>query len=226
MIQSIFALIRKDLVLEWRRKEALVLSLSLSLLLSLTVSLGMHSAFLGAEEARAIFTPLVWIVSIFAATVSLGRSFEYETEFSAIDGLILSAVPLWQAYLSKVCVNFLVSLLSQLVAIASLSGFLNIDLSGMYLSLTFLSVGVMWGYAALATLLSGVSAHSSLRSLLLPLVLLPLIFPVFFSAVELSVELFATQSIGFGSFWLSLLLALLVLYTGLGCILFETVLRE
>lgn len=225
-MKKFWALLCKDLVLELRHKETLSLLLCLSLLLSLIVSLALNNVFISSHQAMILFAPMLWIVSVFSATLSIGRSYEFEIENIALESLILSGVEPALVFLSKTLSNMGLTLIAHLLAYFALAAFLDLQIAWNFWHFVMLSLLVLLAYSALATLLAALSISSRMRSMLLPLLLLPLAFPVFFCALELSVNLQDLGRLDFNSFWLSFLLVLDLFYLSCGCLLFRYVIRE
>lgn len=219
-------LFRKDITLEVRSKESVAFLLSLAVLLSMIVAVGVNNAFLPPPTVLKLYAPLLWIISVFSATLAIGRSYEYELENMALEGLVLSGAPSGQIFLAKTACNFVLSLFGYVAAMLALAALLDVNVAPFFVDLMLLSILVTVGYAALGTLLAGISATSRLKGMLLPLILLPLLFPLYFAALELSAGIIYRQVFDFGSFWFALLLALDVLYIVLGLSLYEFVIRE
>ena len=72
----------------------------------------------------------------------------------------------------------------------------------------------------------GADALSQLINILSRLILIPLLSPLFFAAVELSTQVMTLHRIDLDSGWMSLLIGLDVLYVVLGLNLFQYVIRE
>jgi heme exporter protein B len=115
---------------------------------------------------------------------------------------------------------------AQLLNIILLSVLLKIWVWDVFLALSAVAFLVVVAYAALSSLLAGIAVQARLKGLLLPLILLPLIFPLFFAALELSSALLIGGSFAWSSFWFKLLLLLDLLYLLLGLNLFEYVVKE
>ena len=219
-------LARKDLILELRRKETLILAVGLSLLLSMIVAFGIGSSFIGATTTRKLFSVFLWLVFIFTATLSIGRSYEYEMRNHALEGLLLCGIsPTW-IFLAKTLSNAVVIGIAHLITILLLSVLLNCPIASEAGMLLVISALVVIGYATLATLLAGITVSSRLSSMLLPLILIPLLFPLFFAALELTADLMQTGTLAWESAWFSLLFGLDVLYLLFGINLFEYVVEE
>ncbi len=225
-MKALLALIRKDFLVELRSKETLVLMLTLSLLLGVVVAFGANSAFLNPAMMRKTFPVFLWLVFIFTATVSIGRSFDFEQEHMGLEGLLLAGTSPGLIYCSKVLTNFLVVLSGHLFSLAVLSVLLNVDILNVLPELVLLSVFVALAYSALSSVLAAMASSSLLKNMLLPLILLPLLFPIFFAALEITADLLVKGSIDMSSFWVSLLLVLNLLYMILGVNLYGSVIRE
>ncbi|MDC0358943.1 heme exporter protein CcmB [Oligoflexia bacterium] len=225
-MKPFWALIKKDLALEFRTKETFVLMLTLSLLLAVVVSCGVSSAFLDAATVEKCFPVFVWLTFIFSATVSIGRSYEYELEHMGIEGLIQAGASAYQIYFSKVLSNFSIVFVGHCFTVCALSVLLDVEVLPILAELMLLSVFVIAAYSALSTILAAMSSTSRLKNMLLPLILLPLLFPIFFGALETTSHLLAYKSIDFQSLWFSLLIGLNVVYIVLGINLYDFVIKE
>jgi heme exporter protein B len=219
-------LLSKDLKAEVRSKELLTLFALLAFLLSLLCVFGLNAAFVDPVVTRKLFPTMVWLVFLFSATLALTRLYESELEHMGYEGLLLLGVPAYALYLSKFFVVLILSSFSHLICSMSLAVLLNVQIGSILPEYLLLSGLVIVAYAGLAVLVAGMSATSRIKGMLLPLILLPLLFPVFFAALELSSELLAKGKLPLGSFWLSLLVCLDFLYLALGCTLFESVIRD
>ncbi len=220
------SLIYKDLLLEVRRKEVLFSSLFIALALCVMIAFGIQNAFVEGVVIYKLFPSLLWIVFILSVAVSLGRSNEYDSELRALDGLLVSGVPVTLIYISKVVVHCLIMALVQALTLLVLPTLLGIDLSKFAIPLMAISFLVIWGYSSLATLLCGMTNGSSIKSLLLPLLLLPLLSPILFAATELTATLLSFGTISIESPWLSLLFGLAIVYFVLGVNLYSSVIKE
>jgi len=219
-------LLRKDLLIELRGREVFAVTVGLSLMLAVVAAFGIGTAFLNPPQLSAVFPAIAWLIFIFAATVGLGRSLEAETQDAAIEGLLVAGVSPPQIYSAKVFSNSLVLCLGQLIGMCLLALLLAINLSDAWSALFLISALVVFGYSALATLLTALCATSSLRGVLLPLILLPVIAPLFFSAIELTHEALENGRLALDSPWLSLLVGLDVVYFLLGLNLYGAAIKE
>lgn len=225
-MRGFLQLLKKDLLLEWRGRESLSFLLCLAILLSMIVAVGVNNAFVPPPVVLKLYAPMLWIISVFSATLAIGRSYEHELDNMALEGLVLGGAAPGSIFLAKTACNFLLSMFGHCVSMLSLAALLDVNILDFVWLFLLLSVLVTAGYAALGTLLAAVSVTSRLRGMLLPLILLPLLFPLYFAALELSAGVIYERAFDTASFWFVLLLALDVLYIVLGINLYEFVIRD
>jgi len=225
-MKGFLALLKKDLLIEVRTKETVGVIVFLSIVIAVVAALGVNSAFVGEDVVRRLYPGLTWIAFLFAATVSLGRSFEPELEHMAIEGVLLTGTSPARVFVAKWLSATGITFCGQALTIVVLGVLLDVSLGeilGNYLVITAL---VVIGYAALATLLTALASTSRLKGVLLPILLLPLVFPLLFAAIELSMSVVLEDVLPFESPWFSLLVGLDVVYLVLGLNLYEFVVRE
>jgi heme exporter protein B len=70
-------------------------------------------------------------------------------------------------------------------------------------------------------LLAALTIGSRLRQVLLPLLVLPVMMPLFFAALEMTTGILLSGQIDLSSPWFVLLMLLEVLYFGLGILLYQ-----
>ena len=88
------------------------------------------------------------------------------------------------------------------------------------------SVLTVIGYSALSTVVAAITSTSRLKNLLLPLLLIPMLFPLFFASVELTTQLMEAKSLAYDGFWFSLLLVLDLVYVVIGVVTYDALICE
>jgi len=209
------------LLLEFRVRDAVTLLLSLSIMFAVIAGFGITSASLEPRVRERLFPALLWLCFMVNAAVALGRSFEYESEHKVLDGLLLAGVPPAVLFFAKATVNILVLCAGQVAGVTVLGMLLGVSLVPHFGLFSAVSLLVIVGYSALATIVAALTAGARLRNVLLPLILLPLLFPLFFCAIELTTLILEQGILPLSSQWLSLLAGLTVVYVALGATLFE-----
>src|SRR3990172_8713272 len=138
-----FALIRKDLQIEFRTKETLASLLMLGLLTLVVLSF----AFDPTSELRAEAAPgALWVAVIFAGVLGLNRSFLAERDNDCLQGLLLCPVDRGTVYLAKTAGNFIFMMAAQLFIVPIFVFFFNVPatpaLAGAFLALALGLLGV------------------------------------------------------------------------------------
>ena len=225
MIQRITALFLKDLLLEYRLRESAILLFTLGVLTAVILSLGFELSFASSEVVRRQFPSLIWVLFVLVSPYATSRSLEYEFETRAIDGVLLSGGHAHEIFISKWLASSFLLWPAHLVISWVVSLLLNVPFSPSAL-FALLSLAAVLGYSALTTLLGTVAQYGRMRGMLLPVLLLPLMLPLFFCATECSHQLLSEGVLNFsGDPFLFLLLADTV-YIALGVSLFEFVARD
>lgn len=225
-MRHLLALLKKDLRIELRRREGVTLILGHALLLSLIASFAIGSAFLNPLSTTRMFPGLVWMIFIFSATLCIARSYDHEFLNSALEGVRLTGVAPELIYLSKVLGNFSLIFISHTLTIFVLGVLLNVSFFTGIAALLLLSIPVVFAYTALATLLAVISVSSKLKGMLLPLILLPLTFPLLIAGIELFQGVLESGTFSADSVWLPLLVVADVVYFVAGINLFPILIRE
>jgi heme exporter protein B len=218
-----FALLRKDLQIEFRTKETLAALLLLGLLTLLVLSF----AFDPTSELRVEAAPgALWVAVIFAGTLGLNRSFLAEGENDCLQGLLLCPVDRGTIFLAKAVGNFIFMMTAQLVIVPIFIFFFNLpvslDLGGVFLSL---ALGVL-GFSAVGTLFAAISVRTRAREVMLPLLLLPLVVPLFIAGVKVTARMLAGKPLADVAPWLNLMLGFDVIFLVVGWLVFEYAVEE
>jgi len=222
-MRDVVALIRKDLRVELRTKETLASLLLLGLLTLLILSF----AFDPTSPLRSEAAPgALWVAVTFAAAVALGRSFLAERENDCLTGLLLSPVDRGSIYLAKMASNFLLMTIAQVGIVPVFILFFDITptvgLCGVLLAII---LGVL-GLAAIGTLFAAIAVRTRAREVMLPLLMLPLVVPLFIGGVSVTQKL-----LGGGDFadvrpWLETMFAFDLIFVVIGWMLFDYVVED
>jgi heme exporter protein B len=212
------ALLWKDLLIEVRTKETMVLLLMLGLLILLVLSF----AFDPTSELRVAAAPgVVWVAVVFAGVLGINRSLLYERENDCLQGLLLGPLDHGTIYLAKTAANTLFMLAANLVVLPAFIFFFNLPLGATILRLApVLLLGVL-GFAAIGTLFAAVALRTRAREVMLPLLILPLASPLIIACVQASAALLAGAAFGAVAHWFNLLAAFDAVFLVVGWLTFE-----
>ncbi|HVN89095.1 MAG TPA: heme exporter protein CcmB [Candidatus Binataceae bacterium] len=221
---AFIALIRKDLRLELRAGESVLTLVVLSLLI-LVVMVFALNAGVGPNNAETAAGAL-WVALIFAGTMGATRTLLAERENGCIRALMLSPTDPATLFFAKLTAGFLFMMTAEIAAVVLLVLFFNLDFDIRVARLAPpLMLGAL-GFAALATLLAGISGRVRTGDLLLPLLAVPMFVPALIAGVKASAIALTGSPLSSAAQWLKILTAFDMLFLGAGYLLFEFVMGE
>lgn len=185
------AILRKDVLIELRTRQALLAMTLFSLLTVLILAFAFEPT---REETKLIGPGLLWVAFAFAGTIGLEHTLSTEREEGGMEGLLLAPVDRGAIYLAKTAANILFMTAAELLTLPFFVIFYNVDLSPFLPMLLLVNLLGTVGFCAVGTLLSAVTAQTKLRGVLLPVILFPMIVPLFLAAVEGTAALFRDDS--------------------------------
>jgi heme exporter protein B len=181
-------------------------------------------AFEGAE--RQMLAPgMLWVAYSFAGILGLNRSLNIEIDNDCLQGLLLSPLSRGDLYLGKVLGNLAFTLLAELVILP-----LFVILNNLAFDITLLwiagitLVGTL-GFVSIGTTLSLISAQTRMKEVMLPVLQIPMTFPVILSAVQ-ATSLAMSEDRGGIAFPLSLLGIFSTVYITASYFVFEYIVEE
>lgn len=223
-LRSALTIAAKDLRSEFRNKEAMNGAVSFSLVVLLLFSLAFEPA--GNPDVRDMSGGLLWIVYLFAGILILNRSFARETEGGCLDALIAAPISGSALFLGKVLSNGLLLLIIELLSLPIFGIFYDVDWTRSFGSLFLVFVLGTWGLTVVGTMFSAITASNRMRELMLPLLVFPVTLPVMMACVKLTTLILAGEPLGDSVIWLKLLFGFGLIFSLLGAVLLDVVLRE
>ncbi len=211
----------KDLLTEWRSREAF----SAMLVFALLVIFIFNFALELKPAARAeISAGILWVTLCFAGALGLNRAWVSEKDRGCLDGLLLAPVDRAALYFGKLFSGWLILMLiaAVLLPVYGLLYNQNLILPGLLL---FIALGVE-GYLAVGTLLAAMAVQARSRDLLLPVLLFPVTLPALIAAVKASRALLSGLPWVDVQPWLMLLLAFDLIFTVVAWLAFDIVMEE
>ena len=228
VIRQVLWLIHKDLILQFRTKDTLVLVFMFSLLVVLAFVFSMGPFFpFDLEERSKLAASVLWISFTFAGVITLTRSFDVERSDGAVHIIRLAGVDPSNFYISKVLSNFIfLTLLEFILTPVSLQFVESLDLVSvitLFKLLGILSIGTL-GLCAVGVILSGMASTTRGKESLLSVLLLPLVIPVIMAGTKCTVSLLSTGTLQ-GTFWIMLLILYSFVFLTISYLLFEFVIE-
>ena len=170
----------KEFAVSLRQRAVFASMLMFSLTALACISLAMRGAVLDPE----LLSALLWVILFFAST-ALDRTFDDEA---------ITTLKIYGDAQSILFGKMIYSLLSiMLVSIFLLPIFVILFDCEVKVPLTFLFtiLGGLVGMSSAGTLVSAISSAASVRSGLFPILLFPIVLPLFLSAIELTMVAFS-----------------------------------
>ena len=231
LIAQTLAILRKDLLAEWRTKERLSPMVFLVLLILLVFNFSFQ---LGGAALVEIGPGVLWSAFVFASLLGLQRTFAAEHDNGCLDALLVAPVSRSGLYLAKALANLLYLLAVEVITLPLFALFFNLPIGTYLLPLPLVLVLGSACLASVGTLFAAMAGHTRLREFLLPLLLLPIVMPALISCVEATAAILQQSRPGAATaLWSPALLAHLqmltvyaVIYTTLSLMLFEHVIEE
>jgi heme exporter protein B len=220
-VTPVWPILQKDLLLEFRTKEALSALVVLVVLVLLTFVFA-----LDPQGASAAAPAVLWVTFVFAGLLAVQRAFLVERENGSWDGLLLAPVDRGAIFAAKMAANLVVLAIAQVVLFLLLMLFLGLELPRAPFAFLVVNMLGLVGFSALATLFAAISVRMRAREMLLPLLVLPLFVPVVICAVEASRILLAGGSTASAAAWIRVLVAFDVIFTVTGWMIFDQIVQE
>jgi heme exporter protein B len=220
LLHHTWLLLRKDLLLEWRRHESLMTMFFFGALLLFVFN---FSFDLSPGRVSELAPALLWLAFLFTGTLGLTQLFEAERENHSLDGLLMSPMDRGALFLAKTCFNITLMVLVELIVMPLFWILFSLPswqpLPGLF---AIVLLGTI-GFCVLGTILSALTLKARARELLLPLVLFPLMVPVILATIRSMEALLRLGELGEALPWLRLLIGFDVIFLTIGILIFDWV---
>jgi heme exporter protein B len=221
-LSQIFLLLRKDLLLELRRRESLLTMFFFGTLLLFVF----HFSFdLAPERVTEMAPALLWLAFLFTGTLGLAQLFEAERGNHCLEALLLSPMDRGALFLAKTAFNLILMVLVEIVVIPLFWILFNLRSWDVIPNLFLVTLLGTVGFCVLGTLLSAVTLKARARELLLPLVLFPLMIPVILGTIRCMETILRAGELGEALPWLRLLIGFDVIFLTVGVLIFDWVIE-
>ncbi len=180
-LKAVAAVVWKDIRAEFRSRELFSAMLVFSALMIVIFNFALE---LDVKVRQSVTAGVLWSTFAFAGTLGLNRSMAIEKDRGCLDGLLLAPVDRSAIYFGKVISNLVFMLIVEIIIVPMYSILYNVNLFVPGLLLVILLGSI--GYAAVGTLLAAMSTQTRTRDILLPILLLPVAFPLLLAAIKAS----------------------------------------
>lgn len=222
-IRQVGLVLHKDAQIEVQSYEVTITSAFFAVLVVVLASMSFHG---GPLAGRAVMSGVIWLSVLFAAVLSLGRSWAKEREGRALAGILATPLRPSALFLGKTLALLLFLFAIELVVFPLAALFFAVDLFDIGLGLTTLALVASPGMAAAGTLFGAMSVRTSARDLAIAVVLLPLLSPVVLTSVAATRALLDGADFGQLSAYLRLLAVFDVSFVAAGLGLFGALIED
>ena len=193
----------KDLRVELRSKEIVMTMVFFATLLVVIYAF----AFPNDERAiRGAVPGMLWVALAFTGTIALGRAFDRERENDTMRALLLSPVPRLAVFLGKAAAMTVLILAVAVVVVPLLALWLNAPLFAYPGELALVVVLGAIGIAFVGSVFAATLLKVRSRDVLLPVILYPLLVPLFFAGTKTTALLVAeVPNVEAAWFWIQFL---------------------
>jgi heme exporter protein B len=190
MLRAAGTILRKDLLLELRTKEAVPAMTLFTITVYVLFHFGLDRNALDGDLASGV----LWVTLLLAAVIGVTRLFAAEREQGGIDALLLAPVDRTALFVAKASALFLFLVVVELVALPAYDLLLlGPGLGGTLPELLVILLLADLGIAAVGALVAALAAETRTRELIVPLLLLPLLLPLLISCAQATEPLMRTD---------------------------------
>jgi heme exporter protein B len=190
MIRAAGTILRKDLLLELRTKEAVPAMTLFTITVYVLFHFGLDRNALDGDLASGV----LWVTLLLAAVIGVTRLFAAEREQGGIDALLLAPVDRTALFVAKASALFLFLVVVELVALPTYDLLLlGPGLGGTLPELPLILLLGNVGIAAVGALVAALAAETRTRELIVPLMLLPLLVPLLISCAQATEPLMRSE---------------------------------
>ncbi len=223
LLSETYLLLRKDLLLELRRRDSLLTMFFFGTLLLFVF----HFSFDLPPDKVAEMTPaLLWLAFLFTGTLGLAQLFNAERENHCLDALLLSPLDRGALFLAKTCFNLILMVLVEIVVIPLFWILFNLDSWNLLPQLFLVTFLGTVGFCVLGTIMAAITLKARARELLLPLILFPLMIPIILATIRCMENILRSGGFDDGLPWLRLLLGFDVIFLTVGVLIFDWVIES
>ncbi len=218
---TIWAIIYKDLLAEFRSRELISSMAIFAMLSTLIFSFALELDRLARQEA---ISGVLWVTVAFASMLGLNRSLSMERERGNLNALLVAPIARSVIFFGKMIGNFLFALVVGLVLLPIMSVLYNQSLLQPWI-LVILLLGTL-GLATVGTLLATMTVQTRARDSLLPIVMLPLALPIILSSVKASTAILNAAPSAEWMGWFQILLVINIVYLVACYLMFDYIVEE
>lgn len=223
VLRHAWTVARKDLVLEFRTRTALLSAVVFTALVLTVFNFGRDPTAVATID---LAPSILWVTFSFAAMLALNRAFQLELENQALEGLLVSPISRTSLYWGKLLANLVFVAVVEAVGLPLFVLFFDVPVGRVLVPLIGVIALATIGFVAVGTLFSAMVIRTRFAELMLPVLLLPFLIPPLTGAVQVTAKLLAGRPLSEVEGWLKLLAAYDIVFVALATLLFPTTVDE
>ncbi len=218
-----WAVARKDFLVEWRTRTALLSALVFAILVLAVLFFARDPT----DVSELQMAPgALWVTFSFAAMIAMNRAFLLERENRALDGMLMATSDRSAIFVGKLLANLLFVGVVEAVSLPLFVLFYNVPLGERLPELLLVVAMATIAFVAVGTLLSAMVVQTRFAELMLPMLLLPFLIPPLVGAVQITGAILRGRPLSDVLGWLKLLGAFDLAFVTLAILLFEATLDQ
>ena len=217
----IWAIGRKDLLLETRNKDIIIAVSAFALLVLMVFTFAID---INHGNAKLIGPGILWAGIAFAGVTGLNRAFALEAEGNTLEALMLAPISRDLIYIAKMLGNFLFITAAQIIVFPIFAVLFN--LAVFRWEMLVISLLTTIGFSAIGTLFAAMSMRVRAREVMLPLLFLPVVTPLMMAAVESTSHVVNGGSWPDISRWLQLAVAFDIAFIVVSAFIFQQIVED
>mgnify|MGYP005841740229 CR=1 FL=1 len=215
MTNQFYALVKKDILIEWRDKGLLLLIAVLTFLFFFIFSLALDDS-IGGEIG------ILWVVYLVLIALMTQKHLTRETENRSWDGLFLAPIDPGIVFISKCSFYVLFLLLSDVILIPLYLIFFNTVPVHPFFFLLTVFIGKI-GIVSVSVLMAILTMSHRMKEFLTILLQIPLLIPLLIAEIELMKYSFWGEPTSIPFLWLALVSGFSILFTALPTLLLSII---
>jgi heme exporter protein B len=217
----IWAIGRKDLLLETRNKDIIVAVSAFALLVLMVFTFAID---INQVNAKLTGPGILWASIAFAGVTGLNRAFALELEGNTLEALMLAPISRDLIYVGKMFGNFLFLTASQIIVVPIFAVLFNLTV--LRWEMLVISLLTTIGFSTIGTLFAAMSMRVRAREVMLPLLFLPVVTPLIMAAVESTSHVVNDGSWPEIAQWIQLALAFDIAFIVISAFIFQQILED
>ncbi len=196
-------ILSKDLKIEIRSREIVYTMAFFASMIVLLFSFAFKDS---NAEASVVISGLIWISVIFSGTLGLSRAFDREREGDTMRGLLLAPIPRSAIFVGKAASIAIYMLVVEAVVVPLTAFLFSAALFEQPLELAATLLLATIGFSVIGSVFSAMLLRTRSRDVLLPVILYPILVPLFMAATFSTMAILPPEiNVATSHFWIKFL---------------------